>query len=66
MLSKMIDTGNWGAAKVHIAELYTKLEELEDFVRDCRDNWDCDEDAHKYNTICRCCEAKKLLSSSNK
>lgn len=31
---------------------------LEDF----RDNWDCDEDSHKYDTPCRKCEAAKLLA----
>ncbi len=34
---------------------------LEDFVRECRDNFDCDEDAHKHHTFCRACEAAKLL-----
>jgi hypothetical protein len=35
--------------------------QLEDFVRDCRDNHDHREDAHKYNTPCFVCEAEKLL-----
>ena len=33
---------------------------LEDFVRDVRDNYDCDRDAHTHNTRCRACEAWKL------
>lgn len=48
----------------HLGEMIEKNEEIEslqEFVRDCRDNWDCDEDAHRYNTPCRSCEAKKLL-----
>ena len=35
--------------------------QLEEFVRDCRDNHDHREDAHKYNTPCFVCEAEKLL-----
>ena len=35
--------------------------QLKDFVRDCRDNWDCDSDGHKNQTGCRACEAKRLL-----
>jgi len=31
------------------------------FVKNIRDNYDCDRDAHKYNTPCRCCEADKIL-----
>lgn len=34
---------------------------LQEFARDIRDNWDCDEDAHRYGTRCRCCEAEKIL-----
>lgn len=38
-----------------------EVERLKGFVRDCRDNWDCDSDAHKYGTKCRACEAGKLI-----
>lgn len=34
---------------------------LEDLLRDIRDNWDCDEDGHKYGTSCRCCQAAALI-----
>jgi hypothetical protein len=30
-------------------------------LRDIRDNWDCDEDAHKHGTTCRCCQATDAL-----
>ena len=30
-------------------------------LRDIRDDWDCDEDAHKYNTTCRACMAADVL-----
>ena len=36
-------------------------EEFLDFIKDIESNYDCDEDAHTYNTRCRCCEAKKLI-----
>jgi len=37
------------------------INELLDFVKDIQDNYDCDSDAHKYDTRCRTCEAEKLL-----
>lgn len=40
---------------------YRKRRVLETFAKDIRDGYDCDEDAHKYGTPCRCCEASKLL-----
>ena len=33
------------------------------FIEDIAENWDCDDDSHRYNTICRKCEAEKLLSN---
>ena len=38
---------------------------LEAFARDVRDNYDCDEDAHRYgyaDTQCRCCMATALIA----
>jgi chromosome segregation ATPase len=32
------------------------------FVRDIAKNYDCDQDAHRHGTSCRCCEAQKLLA----
>lgn len=37
------------------------LKEILFFLKDVANNYDCDEDAHKYNTRCRSCEAQKLL-----
>jgi hypothetical protein len=34
------------------------------FIRDVATNYDHDEDAHKYGTRCRKCEAAKLLVTS--
>lgn len=31
-------------------------------LRNFRDNWDCDEDAHAHGTTCRACEAADVLS----
>jgi len=38
-----------------------RIKKFEAFVRDVRDNWDCDEDSHRYDTPCRCCMAEVLL-----
>lgn len=37
--------------------------DLETFVRDIATNYDHDEDAHKYRTSCRVCEAQNLLNN---
>lgn len=44
-----------------VPRLLARVNELEEFVRDIRDNYDCDADAHRYHTRCRACEADKLL-----
>lgn len=49
------------AAALESLDAQTRIAELESFVRDVRDNWDCDEDAHRHGTRCRACEAAKLL-----
>jgi len=51
-------------AECSLKEALDKMGALEEFVRDCRDNWDCDEDAHTHNTLCRVCEAEKLVGKS--
>jgi len=42
--------------------LRARITELEDFVRDTAENYDCDKDAHTHGTRCRTCEATKLLN----
>lgn len=37
------------------------IESLEAIIRDYRDNWDHDEDAHTHGTPCRVCVATKVL-----
>ena len=51
-----------------IADYVTNLQNAEkvlkltmDLLRSFKDNFDCDSDAHRYNTECRCCAAEKLL-----
>jgi hypothetical protein len=34
------------------------------FIKDIATNWDCDSDAHRYNTTCRACEATKILEQN--
>lgn len=47
-------------------KLRARVAEMEAALRDVRDNFDHDEDAHKYGTTCRCCLAEKALASSGK
>lgn len=44
------------------ARLLDERNRLIAFVKNIYSNFDCDEDGHKYNTYCRCCDAMKLLS----
>ncbi len=37
-------------------------DKLADALRDIRDNYDHDSDAHKYNTSCRVCTATEALT----
>ena len=43
-------------------ELSAKIWRLKEALIDIRDNYDCDSDAHKYGTSCRCCTAKEALA----
>lgn len=45
-----------------VLELRGRVARLESFARDVSMNWDCDEDAHKNGTKCRCCEAVCVLT----
>ncbi len=37
------------------------INDLEEFARDIRDNYDCDEDGHRHNTGCRACDASNIV-----
>jgi hypothetical protein len=43
-----------------------RVRTLEEALREVRDNWDCDEDAHKHGTRCRCCVARSALAGEGK
>jgi len=53
--------------KRKIKELEARIKELEDFVRECADDYDHEEQTRehnpKYGGICRCCAAEMLLKS---
>lgn len=57
-----------GGAKWQEQRMYSEEEvkPLIDFIIDCSSNWDCDEDAHRYGTPCRMCDAQKLLKEFKK
>jgi len=45
-----------------VADQGKRIAELESFVRDVRDNYDCDTGANgSHPSYCRCCCAKALL-----
>lgn len=74
--SELLPTNTPGMEKIqfHVGFLrgFKKAIELTDtnkyyeFIRDCAKNYDCDLNAHKYNTTCRSCDAKSLLKSLSK
>ena len=53
-----------GSGSRQIELLVKRVKLLEAFAVDIRDNYDCDSDAHKYGTPCRCCEAEYVLTAT--
>lgn len=51
--------------EVELQYLRKNLANMKETLRDIATNYDCDEDAHRYNTPCRECEAKKALNKLN-
>jgi hypothetical protein len=43
--------------------LKERIKQLEEFVRSCADNFDCDHDSHKWSTQCRACDAQRLINA---
>lgn len=49
-----------------IADLRWRVADMKRVLEMIRDNYDCDEDSHRYGNPCRCCIAKDVLESGNK
>ena len=68
---RIVSEGNDGVVSVAIAEAAQRLEEqqdrikrLEEFARTIENDFDHDEDAHRYGTTCRVCDAEDLLKET--
>ena len=46
------------------ADLAAQVRTLRQFARECAMNFDCDNDAHRYQTLCRKCEARAALAAT--
>jgi len=50
-----------------IKRMEERIQELEEFVRDVRDDWYCDlGTCGEHHTSCRACEAKRMLPKEEK
>ena len=47
--------------KAKVRELSAAVRRMGQFIKTVRDDFDCDRDAHRYGTLCRACEAKKII-----
>lgn len=45
----------------YVAHLRARVAKLEAELRNVRDNYDCDQDAHRHDTPCRACAARAAL-----
>jgi hypothetical protein len=52
-------------ANKRLRPLLLKLADGVDVLETIRDGFDCDADAHKYGTPCRCCLAKSALTATS-
>ena len=67
----LLDALNKQGISLYTPEIIEQAKEMEkeqkklliSFIENIAENWDCDDDSHRYNTICRKCEAEKLLSN---
>ena len=46
-------------------ELLADNARLRDAMKEIRDDFDCDNDAHRYGATCRCCLAEKTLADTH-
>jgi hypothetical protein len=56
------DTGYGAAAELR--RLHEVNTELVGVLQEIRDNYDCDEDAHKYGSRCRSCVARAAITNA--
>ena len=55
-----------GGAGIDRSKACEHIARLRAFAKNVADNYDHDEDAHRYNTPCRVCEAERALRSGEK
>lgn len=48
--------------EARLSHLMDVAEKVKSFLREIAEDFDCDEDAHKYGTTCRACSAKLALA----
>ncbi len=51
-------------AAAELRRLHKMNAELVGALKDIRDNYDCDEDAHKYGSRCRSCIARAAIAKA--
>ncbi len=51
-------------AAAELRRLHEVNAELVGVLQDIRDNYDCDEDAHKYGSRCRSCVARAAIAKA--
>lgn len=51
----------WPGISARLRAAEAEVARLRAVLRNVRDGYDCDEDAHRYRTICRCCDARAAL-----
>jgi hypothetical protein len=49
-----------------VRQYQERIRRLEEFAKGIAENYDCDADAHRYGTTCRCCEARRVLAKEAK
>lgn len=60
----LVKADEWGDLNDHPdAQLMAAAPTLLDFVQEVATQYDHDQDAHKYGTRCRVCEAEKLIAA---
>ncbi len=51
-------------AAAELRRLHEVNAELVEALQDIRDNYDCDENAHKYGSRCRSCVARAVIAKA--